>query len=66
MERETAQALIDEADDAYPLADKGDLGLFIRQERDVISRAVTGGTLYRVTRHDDGRYQITEVTSEQH
>ncbi len=64
MERETAQTLIDEADDAYPLADPGDLGLFLRQERDVISRAVTGETLYRVTRRDDGRYQISEVTAE--
>ena len=66
LERQTAQTLMDEADDAYPLADKGDRGLFIRQERDVISRAVTGETLYRVSRRNDGRYQITEVTSEQH
>lgn len=63
MDRETAQRLVDEADDGYAPGAPDTLGVFLREERDPFTGALISGQRWKVIRQDDGSYLVT-VTDE--
>ncbi len=65
MDRQTAQRLVDEADDRYAPGSPDTLGRFVMEVRNPFTRALESQAAYKIGRQDDGRYLVTETEREE-
>lgn len=64
MTREQAQTLLTEADLYYQAGAPETLGVFLREVRDVLTRALESAQRCRVIRQDDDTYEVTVEAGE--